>query len=406
MGEEAVNAYLRRHDRDRRLVDSLADALRWDRPSRAVLAVPMYGDESCLGEYLASVAAFDTNVCVLVNGPRAASDESWLRGALVEARAEADAWNERVGRRFVSVHAAVLPGAPSMGRVRRVLCDGLVAHAARRGGADIIICNDVDQLEAANGYVDEIVRALGSDQRPVAVAGPVLYGNPHLERSSSTDHLELALFNEVHAAINRVARSGGRVWPEGANLAFTTDAYCEAGGFDPDARTGEDDAIGAAFDVFARESAGCWEPVQFAELAWTVTSPRRVLAAIHAGRTGIEAWVWRSFFAAPGAGLDAGLSVPPQASLLTSSLLARFNIARRDDVWSEVTDRVGRQFFRSVVFDCRTNTFADVQRIAAEVGIELVDGHFDRAARDFEAVVDWSRSSLLARLAELGEPRR
>jgi len=397
---------------DGALVGRLAAAIAFDSPRPAIVAIPMHVGERVLARCLRTIDPGVVNVCLLVN---AASDipPEVFGEAYEKHQALVQEYNREVGRRVVSIHGVHLSGTTNMGRVRRILCDALVERAlAHMGHEPVVICNDVDQLATSPSYVGALLRALVQEERPpCAVAGPVSYGYVGETAVGLPEGVvtpELYLFNRIHEAIYRWARTGAgplsRVWPEGANLAFTLEAYCKAGGFDATCATGEDDAFGCALHELAMEDRR-WRPPTFLEAAWVATDPRRVLAAILSGRAGLEAWAFRRFAATPGAVLDTAVLArhcESDSRLLTKRLLSRFEIRRRDRVWESVTGRVGWHFFRSAVFDSRPQNGGDIKKIADAAGIGLVEGIFDRTKRLFEATVDWGQSPILERLVALG----
>jgi hypothetical protein len=393
------------------LVRRLARAVAFDEERPAIVAIPMYVAEQVLPRYLRTMEPRLANVCLLVNAasevPPEAFDEAYEKH-----RAVVEEYNRGAGRRVVSIHGVHLSGTTNMGRVRRLLCDALVERALGRSDDEpIVICNDVDQLASSQSYVGDLVDCLSGDGiRPCGAAGPVGYGYVGETAFGLPPGMvapELYLFNRIHESIYGWARTGrgpiARVWPEGANLAFSLQAYCEAGGFDAAFATGEDDAFGRALDDLALHDQR-WRPTTFLESAWVATDPRRVLSAILSGHAGLEAWAFQRFATTTGASLDAAaLAVQCEqgSRFLTRQLLAGFDVRRRDHVWERVTGRIGWLFFRSVFCDCRPRTHADVEKIATAAGIALVDGLFDRGRRRFEATVDWAQSPILERLTAL-----
>src|SRR5437763_1377102 len=84
-------------------------------------------------------------------------------------------------------------------------------------------------------------------------------------------------------------------WVECANISFTARAYCQIGGFDSRVSSGEDDWIGRELNNLVKtnsEANQAWAKPKFLESTWVATDPRRILAALVGGRTGLEAWSW------------------------------------------------------------------------------------------------------------------
>jgi hypothetical protein len=409
------------HAQDRLLSLSLADQIEYTEPSQGIIAVPVHVAERTLGRYLETlIPAFRSepfNICVLVNATQDQCSEAEFSESCEYNREVARTWNLRMRREYINVLGVHLSGPTLMGRVRRILTDSVVAYSLSKGIADpVILCNDVDQADTSKTYLSDILSSFRAKERPVFVAAPVGYGyigDLSLGLPSRVDLPELYLFNKIQDAINHCTRkgligNGPRIWPEGANMAFSAAAYCDAGGFDPDRPSGEDDEMGRSLHSLAsseplrpecrpRDTIG-WRAEKFVESAWIVTDPRRILCAILAGRTGMEAWAWQRF----GEHLGAKMDTPTMAQkcadaphLLGKQHLEKLVPHRRDDVWEFVTDRVGWNFFRSIIFDFRTRNFSQLIKVAETFGLEVTDGMLDGESGDFHATIDWDRSRIL-----------
>jgi hypothetical protein len=401
---------------DRSRSRDLAQAMHFAEMRPMIVTVPMHAPERVLPRFLASVRDAARcgliNLCILVNATESAYSARQLEARAERLGALVDAWNREVGVRAATLLSARFDGKPSMGRVRRVLCDALVEYLARRTSQDpIMVCNDVDQIAASSSYFRAIHRSLTGPSSPCAVAGPVFYGyagrrSLGLPRGVAVP--ELYLFNEIQRGLQRCAAAGelgpdSRVWPEGANMAFLASAYCEAGGFDPECPSGEDDQLGLDLHELSIAPAGRtrFHPADFVENAWVATDPRRILHAIGHGRTGMEAWGWQTFGETPGAALDAATLArhcSRTPTLLRARDLEGLDPSVRNATWERVTDRVGWVFFRSVIFDVRTRNFEQLSRVARRVGIRVIGGELDRRRGEFRAEIDWGRSPVLQRL--------
>ena len=302
-----------------------------------------------------------------------------------------------------------------MGRVRKILVDAVIKYClAEQIGDPVILCNDVDQVATSPGYLAAIALALNKPVAPVFVAAPVGYGYRGARAIGLPPGVqipELYLFNRVQDAINHCTRRGligpgGRsTWPEGTNLAFRGSAYCSAGGFNPRVPNGEDDAMGFALSALWQNSDAAvaeeraWGEPQYEPTAWIVTDPRRVLSAICAGRTGIEAWAWQSFTENPGSGLDTASLARECAG--APWLLQAADLKHLNQTWERVTSRIGWLFSRSVVFDRRTRSLEQLKEVAAVFGLEISDGILNYEPLEFEATIDWEKSSLLEELTAI-----
>jgi hypothetical protein len=306
-----------------------------------------------------------------------------------------------------------------MGRVRKILTDTIIAYCLRENiGDPIIVCNDIDQLSASPTYLSDVVNSFKHKINPVFMAAPIGYGYIAGRAIGLPENIhipELYLFNKVQDAINYCTRAGligsaSATWPEGANLAFSGMAYCCAGGFDPRQPNGEDDVMGMSlYALLEKGNPGEEMPVKwgkpiYADKAWVATDPRRILSAIYAGRTGIEAWAWQDFTENPGSALNtAALAHKCENAswLLKKKHLESLSLTTKDDVWELVTSRIGWLFFRSVIFDSRARDFDQLKKVAEVFGIKITGGVLDRANTQFDAIVDWDQSPILNELIKI-----
>jgi len=390
----------------------------------------MHAEERLFARYLDGICPLPdaVNVCVLVNATPEQCAERTFEEGCDYARRVAKKYNDACGRECVSVLAARMDGSVSMGRVRRILMDAVIAYSLQNGIVDpALICNDIDQIRASPTYVSDLSKRLSRPMRPTLVAGRVGYGyigNSPIGLPRGTVSPELYVFNRIQDAINACTRTGAigrepKVWPEGANMAFSAMAYCCAGGFDPRRQSGEDDALGHDFHDLAtmseiKGSAGAcgdqaWQPPEFVNSAWIITDPRRVLAAMLDGRTGIEAWAWRPFVNTPGHASNTALLLrlcEAAPHLISSRHLDRFAPTRRDDVWEFITSRLAWHFFRSVLFDGRARDSKELNAVADAFGLSLTDVVLNRDIEEFRATVAWRYSPILRDLARLSRSAR
>ncbi len=406
-------------DQDDDIIESLAEKISFEIKSRYFIAVPVHAHDRMLESFLNSITPElrreHFNLSIFLNSTLdqcSASDfeNAWLYNDRIVQK-----WRTETGFQaaLISCH---LPGPASMGRVRKILTDAIITHCLAERIADpIIVCNDVDQLLASPTYLADITRSFNSPDYPVFIAAPVCYGYIGASPFGLPENIhipELYLFNRIQNSINHCTRTGlvgleGAIWPEGANLAFSGTAYCCAGGFDPLRASGEDDDMGIALYSLVR---GCnsqpWLPIKwgkplFVDSAWIATDPRRVLSAIQAGRTGIEAWSWQDFNDTLGSTLNT-TSLAGQcgnsAELLQESSFKSLSSAVKNDAWEFATSRIAWVFFRSVILDRRARNFAQLKNVASDFGMTLTGGILDYENARFEAVIDWDQSPVLDEL--------
>jgi hypothetical protein len=405
------------------IIESLAGGIHFDIKSKNFIAVPVHAHDRMLYAFLNSFKtgpeAEQFNICIFLNSTQDQCSASDFENARLFNSEIVQKWNSRKGFKSATVISSYLPNPASMGRVRKILTDAIITYCLMENIADpIIVCNDVDQLLASPTYLTDIADSFKSNDNPVFIAAPVGYGYIGDTPVGLPDNIhvpELYLFNRIQNSINYCIRTGltgleSAIWPEGANLAFSGTAYCCAGGFDPRRASGEDDAMGISLYSLVKDGHyGRGLPVQwgkpvFVDSAWIATDPRRVLSAIHAGRTGIEAWSWQDFNETLGSTLDTcslAAHCAIAAGLLQKCHFESLSSAVKDDTWEFVTSRIGWVFFRSVVLDRRTRNLAQLQSVASVFGLTVTGGILDYENTQFEAATDWDGSPVLDELIQI-----
>ena len=404
---------------DEELIAGLVEKLHFDNGSCNFITVPVYAGDLLLKNYLNGIRpALEKqhfNICVFVNATRDRFSEQDFTNACAYNNTIINQFNEECGFAAASLLTGYLPGPVSMGRVRKIMIDSLIRYCVENNiDEPLILCNDVDQIACSPDYLAAIANAFNQNIKPVFAAAPIGYGywGTNVLGLPAGVHIpELYLFNRVQDAINFCTREGSigggpEIWPEGANFAFTGSAYCRAGGFDARRTNGEDDAMGFTLKLLWENASANrlnlkWEAPVYETSASIVTDPRRVLAAIYAGRTGIEAWSWQSFTENPGSNLDTNelaFACIKKKGLLQSEnislLLEKGNHKNREFV----TDRIGWLFCRSVVFDRRARNFEQFIAVANVFGLSISSGKLNYEPLEFEADINWDQSTLLSDL--------
>ncbi len=406
---------------DAKLITELTQSLSFEIETRFFITVPVYAGDRLLENYLDGIRpALNNrhfNICVFVNATQDKFSEPDFENARAYHAAVITKFNQECGFAAACLLTAYLPGPVSMGRVRKLLVDSILRYCIEKDiDEPVILCNDVDLIASSPAYLAEIANEFSQNITPVFVAAPIGYGYKGkiaMGLPAGIHVPELYLFNRVQDAINLCTRdgrigSGPAIWPEGANFAFAGSAYCAAGGFDPMRTTGEDDAMGFALKgLWANGSLNNptlnWQAPVYNSSAWIVTDPRRVLAAIQSGRTGIEAWAWQSFTENPGSEMDThalAIACNKKTGLLRAENLIQFSAIERNKNWEFVTDRIGWLFCRSVVFDRRARDLEQFKAVAKAFGLVITDGILNYEPLEFEANIDWDQSTLLGDLVD------
>ena len=406
---------------DEKLVARLVKKLHFENDTCNFITVPVYAGDLLLKNYLNGIRSAlqrqHFNICVFVNATWDRFPEQDFKNACAYNNTIINQFNEDCGFAGASLLTGYLPGPVSMGRVRKIMVDSLIRYCIEKNIDDpLILCNDVDQIACSPDYLSAIADVFNQPIKPVCAAAPIGYGykgKNALGLPAGVHIPELHLFNRVQDAINLCTREGSigaepEIWPEGANFAFTGSAYCCAGGFDARRTNGEDDTMGFALKLLW-ENAGAnqlnlkWQAPVYENSAWIVTDPRRVLAAIYAGRTGIEAWSWQSFTENPGSKLNThelALACSKKKGLLQSENIRMLLDKENNKNWEFVTDRIGWLFCRSVVFDRRARNFEQFKAVANVFGLSISGGKLNYDPLEFEAAINWDESTLLSDLLD------
>ena len=147
-----------------------------------------------------------------------------------------------------------------IGLIRKNLNDAIARRAQIRGGGDlVVVSNDADTSSTADTYLGNFVEKFEENPNVDALLGQLDWDNETFMRYPEI-HVGTRLF--LYTSI-QYRQFGGGLGSSGANFAFRLKTYAGVGGYNADARVGEDVQLGHAFAA-ARQGAGTKKPVGFA----------------------------------------------------------------------------------------------------------------------------------------------
>ena len=407
---------------DAYIIETIANQIYFEIKGPYFIAVPVHVHDRLLESFLNSITPSlelqHFNICIFLNSTHGQCSQTDFESARLFNSELVQKWNSQTGFKAATVLSCYLPPPSSMGRVRKILTDAIITHCLIEGIADpIVVCNDVDQILTSPTYLADIIDGFKNNTNPAFIAAPIGYGYIGATPIGLPENIhipELYLFNRIQNSINyctRAALVGSEyaIWPEGANLAFSGTAYCCAGGFDPCRASGEDDAMGMSLHSLTKDGdlrigVPKWGKPVFVDSAWIATDPRRVLSAIYAGRTGMEAWSWQDFNQTLGSTLNT-FSLAHEccrsSGLLQKMHFESLSLIIKNETWEFVTSRIAWVFFRSVILDRRARNYVQLQNVASVFGITITDGILDYEKTLFEAIIDWDQSPILNELIKI-----
>ena len=295
------------------MVDA-ANKIKFDKHIENYLLVPVHVSETCVGDYLrlikTSLSSVRLNILFFINGNIRHMGER-------EFTELADTITQEINEESKSLNASAhvlkkyYRKKQTIGQIRGTMCDIIVLSAlASRQEHPKIVFNDVDALALSENYFEILFEKL-TPRNIKMVVGPIYYGygGTRLYGLAEPCHLpELFLYNHLNQSILRCTRNGTinyekRMLADGPSMAFPASIYCAAGGFDWAMTQAEDYNLNYAIhryspNVFVEGISDRLELrlpdnhlyFHYSPESWMVTDPRRPLATIAKGLTGIEAW--------------------------------------------------------------------------------------------------------------------
>jgi len=229
-------------------------------------------------------------------------------------------------------------GLSAIGAIRGAIADAVVLAGYNAGLQGLILTfNDIDTLAVSSDYYSEIESAF-AEGCGVATSDTIMATrNPCVSEGYDFSVPELVILNALEGVVKRMAYAGAinfeqRLWLDAANMSIDGALYCEVGGFDYEATSGEDDRIGRAIHRY-RPDYLSGEPITYDRLRWPGNSPRakylegsylvsdgrRALRALADGHRVDQAWSKVPFSETYGHELDSS-SLAEEYNLTPTSL--------------------------------------------------------------------------------------
>lgn len=196
-----------------------------------------------------------------------------------------------------------------IGAIRGLVSDMLIVAAYNFGLKKLLMThNDADTLNTSRTYYSSIEHAFCEGAGVISCDTIMATHNPKAKLGYDFSVLELIALNAFENVIKRMAVNGSvnfeqRLWLDAANMAIDAVLYCDVGGFDYQAISGEDDRIGRAVHRYRPEylSKG---PITFDRLYgpgdapraaylycdWIISDGRRAIRALADGHRVDQAW--------------------------------------------------------------------------------------------------------------------
>lgn len=406
---------MKRTDTEREIIEHFSNEIEFSRDTRTITTIPAYIKEGNLKQTLATYGQGhfpNHHIVVFLNAGKEMT-ETGYKTELEKRKSEIAEVQKAFPQLKISVINHLFESKPTLGSVRGLMADAIVTSAMRVNLTDpVLISNDADQLAIGAEYVESILKYYHANPLLDATGCAIFWGGYGPDGKSYIGPIKIPelFFGDLYLqASDQVVRNGegGTIpnfYTSGPNSTFRLAALCAMGGYDYALDFKEEVEIGRRAKAMrmAEDDSVFFHPehFKFIDETYVVTSPRRAIRGILAGKSLVEQWDdFPQMFHATEIPTDLLIGAYP----IRDDLLQPGDIimSMRGDPEStrKLHNRIKTVFLLSCRVD-RVKTIQHLQAIAHRLGVNIVNQQFDNESNLTELDIDWTKSDIISRLSQ------